>query len=112
MPPTCRLTSRMASGGTVRTVKGFTGSPDFSVTAATRSMTLSAFGVSVGSAGNRHRHRGSRRRHGAGSGGSGTTVTTGGARRRGQLRRQRVVLADQGLDVLRLLAHFQFESGW
>ena len=35
----------------MRTVKGFTGSPDFSVTiAATRSITLSAFGVSVGSA--------------------------------------------------------------
>ena len=79
MPPTCSVTSRMASGGTVRTVNGFTGSPGFpDTTKATRSMTLSAFGVSVGYGGSIG-DNGAGRGSGAGSGGSGTTVGGGGA---------------------------------
>ena len=78
IPPTCSVTSRMASGGTVRTVNGFTGSPGFSdTTKATRSMTLSAFGVSVGSGGSVG-DTGTGRCSGTGSGGSGTTVGGGG----------------------------------
>ena len=62
----------------MRTVNGFTGSPGFSdTTKATRSITLSAFGVSVGSGGSVG-DTGTGRGSGTGSGGSGTTVGGGG----------------------------------